>query len=113
MRSNLMSRKSKNLEAVSKKELKKIIEAVLERNNKKGYYEFVRIRTAIMIILQFCMGLRPKEVYNAKVIHLDLDKKTYFIPSENNKERYQDIMKIPEFLIPKLYAYLEYRKRFF
>ena len=95
------------------KQLKKLLQAVLQQNNKKGYYEFTRIRNAMMLTLSFVLGLRPKECYNSKLSYLNLEKQTFFIPSENNKERYQDTINIPNFLLPKLETYLKYRKIFF
>lgn len=58
-------------------------------------------------------GLRPSECLDAKVDYLNLDKKTFYIPAMSNKQRFEDTIYLPGFIIDKLYYYLSLRHKLF
>lgn len=66
-----------------------------------------------MLYFSYTLGLRPKECYHAKITNLNLNEKWLYIPSEDNKERQQDYVCLPDFLIPKIKSYLNYRNIYF
>jgi len=101
-----MSRKRKNIpQAISKKDFQKIALAIYTLSPSK----FLRARNLLMCIMCYTAGFRPKEVYNAKLEHLNLSERTLYIPAENNKQRNQDYAPLPNSLIEPLKKYLAVR----
>ena len=97
--------KKKIPKPITETELRKIINAII---NSKGN-QFNKIRNSFMIYFAYKLGLRPKETYNCELKHINLTEKKLFIPGENNKERQQDIIPLPDFLINNLKNYLKIR----
>lgn len=112
-----MPRKRKKIpQTISLEQLKKILFVIMTDKNKNDITpirKFYRFRSCMMIYMSYFMGLRPKEVYAAKLEHLNMEKKALYIPAENNKQRNEDLMPIPEPLIKNLIKYLELRKIYF
>jgi len=65
-----------------------------------------------MILFSYILGLRPKECYCAEIKHLDLINNYIYIPSKNNKQRQDDFIPIPNFLLEKLIYYLKLRNKY-
>lgn len=95
---------------ITKQRLALLINAIFNRKRK---YKFTAIRDAFMLYFGWHLGLRPKEIYDARLEHLYLEKGYIYIPAGNNKQRQQDDFPIPEFLIAQLMRYLESRKKFY
>lgn len=100
-------------QTLSKEQLNLIIVYILTKKNKYGGYYFHRVRNAFMIYFSYYLGLRPKECYNSRVEHINLEEGCMYIPAENNKQRQQDFVYFPDFLIPAIKRYLEIRKRYY
>jgi len=112
-----MPRKPKRIpQILSQQEIRKIIDFILSEKKKyriTEYQRFLRARNCVMILLQFLLGLRPKEVYDARMSYLLPDTREFYIPAQNNKQRQQDTIPIPEFIFEKIAAYLAIRNKFF
>jgi integrase len=108
-----MTKQKKTLKSLSENQVKQLIQAELSKKGKSEYYNFIRVRNAFIFQFQFYLGLRPKEAYDGKLEYFDFENKSYYIPAKNNKQRFEDFAFIPDFLIPRLKAYLEIRKKFF
>ncbi len=108
-----MPKKKKSLKSLSENQIKQLMRSMLSRKTTGEYYNFLNIRNAFAIQFQFYLGLRPKEMYDGKLEYFDLEKKSYYIPANNNKQRFEDFAFIPDFLIPRIKAYLKIREQFF
>jgi integrase len=104
-------------QSISEEELKKIILAILKGNpkykNLSKEKKFIRLRNIFMIFIQYYMGLRPKEARKIKLKHIDFQNKILFIPAENNKQRNQDNMPIPDIVFNVLLNYIYELKKIF
>ncbi len=112
-----MPRKPKRIpQTITEKEFYKIT-ATLFKNPKRRklppYQKFTRIRNFMIFSLCFYLGLRPKESKDIKVEHINFSEKTLYIPAENNKQRNQDILPIPDFILRKIRSYLQLKNKFF
>lgn len=74
---------------------------------------FSRIRNCMIWMIQFYMGLRPKESKDIRMNEINFKDSVLYIPAINNKQRNQDLMPIPESLMLKIQYYLRIRKKFF
>ena len=109
-----MSRKPKRFPLIlSSDDIKKILIAILSRSRNGGVHEFIEMRDATMVWLAYNLGLRPKETRLIKMDDLNLEKQELYIPAENNKQRQQDVMPIPDFLFKSICKYLSLRNRYF
>lgn len=111
-----MSRKPKhNTIALTDEQVNKILTSIFEtpkrRLSKKEL--FSRLRNYIMVRLSYFNGLRPKEVYNARIECINLRNGLFYIPAENNKQRHEDLWELPASEIQELKNYLKIRKKLF
>lgn len=83
----------------------------------KVYYDdkpcFSRMRNCLIFSICFYIGLRPKEAKDIKINHINFTDRIVYIPAENNKQRNQDLMSIPNFLMDKIKTYLLIRNKLF
>lgn len=97
-------------------DLDKIFNVILKRKCRmkyKDYSKFYKVRDIIALYFMYWAGLRPSECLNAKANYLNLDKKTFYIPAMSNKQRFEDTIYLPDFIIDKLYSYLVLRHKLF
>ena len=74
---------------------------------------FSRMRNCLLFSLCFYMGLRPKEAKNILLSHINFTDSVLYIPAENNKQRNQDLMPIPSFVLVKIRKYLLLRNKIY
>jgi len=113
--SKFMTKSKKIPQFITEENFFHLIKCYLSNSKKKinPLRFFSRIRNCIIWMIQFYMGLRPKEAKDIRLREIDLKKGLLYIPAENNKQRNQDVMPIQEFLIHKIKSYLKIRNRFF
>lgn len=101
------------LRVITEDELILIVKQMLKgtRITKQKYHIFARTRNASMCIFSYYLGLRPKECRCIKLS--DFRGKRLYIPAENNKQRNNDVIPIPDFLFTKLLNYIDYLKTTF
>lgn len=74
---------------------------------------FTAIRDITMYRFIYYNGLRPRECFNAKISYLNFQEETFFIPAIANKQRNQDKIPLPKFLMPELRKYLKLRNKYY
>lgn len=106
-----MPRKRKRIpQIITPKELETIMQFLLKPKNSRRPSKadnFARLRNCVAIYLMYYLGLRPKESTNIKISHINLERKTLFIPAQNNKQRNADIMPIPDFILEKIIFFIQ------
>lgn len=103
-------------QTLSPDDLAKIFKSILQEKTKRKltpYENFLRVRNCMMILMAYLLGLRPKETTDIKLIHIDFLKNSLYIPAEHNKQRNEDKIPIPNFLMNKIISYMKLRKKFF
>jgi integrase len=99
---------------------KKIPQVISEEEFNRAitiYYKdkpcFTRMRNCLLFSLCMFMGLRPKEAKNIQMQHINFVEKQIYIPADSNKQRNQDLMPMPQFIVEKLKKYITIRNRLF
>lgn len=102
-----MPRKNKKIpQTINRKEFQKIIQTILNKNTHCLKTNFIKKRNALMITLQYFLGLRPKEARAIKIYDIDFEGEFLYIPPENNKQRNPDKFPIPSFLCIMIEKYI-------
>lgn len=97
-----MPKKPKKIPStITEEQLKKILAEILKRKN------FVAKRNALMIVLSYYLGLRPKETRCIKIHDINFEEKNIFIPAENNKQRNEDYFPVPDFILKPIFNYIK------
>lgn len=84
---------------------KKLLEETARENNK-----VIAMRDTLIYEITLFLGLRPGECRLIEISHINFLSQEIFIPADNNKERNEDDVFIPDFLWNKIRVYLELRK---
>lgn len=107
-----MVKRKQEPQIITEEEFSKILYIIISEKKKKtysgNYQVFCKLRDCMVYSMMFYLGLRPKECYEAKKEHINLDKKEWLIPYFNNKQRQTDIIPIPDFIFDKLLNYIEF-----
>jgi len=85
-------------------------EKLLTEVSREKVSSFVKKRDVLYYKMLWFLGLRPGECRLIKVSQINFVDKTIFIPAQNNKERHEDYIFVPEFLFEKIIEYLRTRK---
>jgi len=110
-----MSRVPKRLpQILTKEEFDRVIRIILDEENVKTQKQkFSRLRNVICLNLMYYCGLRPMESYACKVSYVDFNKKMLYIPAQANKQRHEDNVDLPDFIVEMLYSYIIIKNKFF
>jgi integrase len=99
--------------ALNNEQIKQIFEAInnlkfngLDKNYKKQ-------RAIMLFYCSLVIGFRPKEVYNARMININLLDHKWFIPKTDNKQRFSDEVYIPDILYYPLLSYIDLKNKYY
>jgi len=81
----------------------------LLQETKKEKNKFIQRRDSLMYKILYHLGLRPGECRLIELSHLNFKEQTLFIPAKNNKERQEDEVWFPDFLMFDIKKYLQER----
>ena len=107
------SKKHSSWQVIDENELHFIIDAIIKGKDipRCKYKKFIRIRNAFMIYLAYTLGLRPKECRCIKLS--DIRRQKLYIPADNNKQRNNDVIPLPDIIFYKIQIYITALKEFF
>jgi integrase len=108
-----MPKRKQAVRIITEEEFTLLIKTIMTEQKEKvfgqEYQEFCKLRDSMMYCLMYITGARPKECYEAKIEHINIEKKQWIIPFFNNKQRQTDIITIPDSFFPRFYSYIEKR----
>ena len=97
--------------ALNQLDIKKLFNSIVQKRYRGKHKDFIRYRNFMLFYCSLILGLRPREVFNSKLENLDLVRRLWFIPKDDNKQRFSDFVYIPNLLYYPLIKYLEILKR--
>lgn len=103
---------------ISEQELARLVNAIMHdrlktKKHKHFYSHFCNIRDSMMIIFQWYLGLRQRNVIEIEMPEIKIDQRKLYVPTFKSKSRHHELMTIPRCIIPRMKMYLSIRKRFF
>lgn len=110
-----MARSKKIPQIVKEKTFLAMVSEYIKKSkrNLSKKEQFARVRNAIIFLICYYQGFRPKEAKDIKLEHIDFLNQMVYIPAENNKQRNQDIFPLQKNILEKIKEYIVYKNKFF
>lgn len=101
---------------ITHEEFQKVVKFIIEERDSCSdiwYSKFCKIKWIMQLYFIYYLGLRPNEARLIELKHVDLEKKTIYIPSKNAKTKNDDIVPIPNFIYGPLVRFMRLRQLYF